>query len=304
MKTKPLHFFIITEQHSIFTWLSATLEMSCINTDKVEKIDINQLPTLEFNANTQALILLETTIYKKNSESIHQHLSQLYVDIPLLLLTDSVNNKNLNSLNKMFNVIDTIARPTLSISSLEHTVNSLIKDFNLTQQLKKLAHYDALTGAANRYLFQDRLMQIFKRAKRYNETFALLSFDLNEFKKVNDAYGHEVGDLLLKKFVAQLTKIKRDTDTLARLGGDEFSMIISNITEDNLYVLVNKIKDLFSKEFTLATQLIKIKTSIGGVIISPNKIDKITINKALKLADEAVYEAKLLKVTAAVIKTA
>lgn len=302
MKNKPLHFFIITSEAATLSWLSATLSVTDIVISGIEAVTIDQLTGLQFNHKQQAVILLDEKIYVKQSAKIHQNLNQLYVDVPILLLTDSLANKDLPTLNKMFNVIDTIARPTLSINSLEHTINSLVKDFKLTQELKKLAHYDALTGAANRYLFQDRLAQIFNRAKRYQENFALLSFDLNEFKKVNDSFGHEVGDLLLKKFVEQLNKITREADTLARLGGDEFFMIMPNMTVNNLGIVLDKIKALFNPKFNLAGQQIKIKTSIGAVVINHQTIEQFTITQALKLADLAVYEAKAQKETAAVIK--
>lgn len=302
MKNKPLHFFIITAEATTLNWLSATLNVTDIVISVIEPVTIDQLTRLKFNHKQQAVILLDEKIYNKQSSKIHQNLNQLYIDVPILLLTDSLASKDLPTLNKMFNVIDTIARPTLSINSLEHTVNSLVKDFKLTQELKKLAHYDALTGAANRYLFQDRLAQIFNRAKRYQETFVLLSFDLNEFKKVNDNFGHEVGDLLLKKFVEQLNKVKRESDTLARLGGDEFFMILSNMTFASLAVVIDKIKALFNPNFNLAGQQLKIKTSIGAVLINHQTIEQLTITQALKLADLAVYEAKSQKETTAVIK--
>ncbi len=231
---------------------------------------------------------------------INENLGVSFTEIPILLLTDELEYRSV--INNKFSVIDSIVRSNLSLNLLEHTVYSLINDFLMTQKLKKLAHYDALTGAANRYLFQDRLEQVFIGAKRIFFPFAVLSFDLNGFKKINDLYGHDVGDLLLQKFVFELNQVKRESDTIARLGGDEFTMIVKNISSISLGLLAEKIINSFEDDFDLSGNRIKIRTSIGMVLISEKSQLKITPLQILKLADEAVYEAKRTFDTNVVIK--
>jgi len=187
-----------------------------------------------------------------------------------------------------FAIIDTIVKPSLSIHSLEHAICSLLKDYKLTQRLKRLAHYDSLTGAANRYLFDDRMAETLKKAKREKQAFSLLFFDLNAFKSVNDNYGHEVGDLLLKHFVSQLNKVRRETDTLARLGGDEFCMLLPKAF---LLPLVD-----------LGIEL-HIQSAIGGVNIQNQSISLLSPKEILKIADKCVYEAKKTPETHLVLDT-
>ena len=111
------------------------------------------------------------------------------------------------------------------------------------EEIRYLAFYDGLTGLANRMLFQDRLAQEILSAKRHNQCFALLYLDLDQFKRINDTFGHHIGDQLLKKVSDVLQNCVRSSDStsrvqdlhqdkiIARLGGDEFTIIVSDIKE-------------------------------------------------------------------------
>ncbi|MFD2270555.1 diguanylate cyclase domain-containing protein [Undibacterium arcticum] len=96
------------------------------------------------------------------------------------------------------------------------------------------ANYDLLTGLPNRRLFLDRLEQDLKHAGRIGAPISLLFIDLDHFKEVNDKFGHDAGDLLLRLVTARLLSCIRDTDTVARLSGDEFTVILQDLrgTED------------------------------------------------------------------------
>jgi len=93
------------------------------------------------------------------------------------------------------------------------------------------AHHDPLTGLPNRFLFNDRLNQVIKQARRNETKIAILFIDLDHFKGVNDSMGHNVGDELLKEVASRLKQQIRQTDTLARLGGDEFSIVLNQVAE-------------------------------------------------------------------------
>lgn len=95
--------------------------------------------------------------------------------------------------------------------------------------LRFLAHHDSLTKLTNRSLFYDRLESAFNTAKRYQTRFALLFLDVNDFKRINDGYGHAVGDAVLCEIARRLEVSVRDTDTVARMGGDEFTVLLTDV---------------------------------------------------------------------------
>jgi len=99
----------------------------------------------------------------------------------------------------------------------------------LSESLRSLAFYDSLTGLPNRNLFHDRLSLAMATARRTRDGFALLCIDIDHFKLVNDSFGHDAGDELLRQIAARMQASLRKTDTLARMGGDEFVAILEQI---------------------------------------------------------------------------
>ncbi|MBU1639989.1 MAG: EAL domain-containing protein [Proteobacteria bacterium] len=170
------------------------------------------------------------------------------------------------------------------------------------EEIRILAFYDALTGLANRSLFLDRLNQEISKAKRHKQHFALLFLDLDQFKRVNDTYGHHIGDLLLKNVTASLQKCIRDTDTIsrlanndsetivARLGGDEFTVLLSDIDEpENAAVVAKRIINEIPVSYNIDGHDISITTSIGISIFPTDSSDA---EELVKYADSAMYHAK------------
>ncbi len=104
------------------------------------------------------------------------------------------------------------------------------KRTQLEAQLNFMAQHDQLTGLPNRGLFNDRLDQAIKRLARRPGMVSLLYIDIDHFKKINDSFGHQAGDVLLQAFATRATALLRPTDTLARLGGDEFALVAENLT--------------------------------------------------------------------------
>jgi diguanylate cyclase (GGDEF)-like protein/PAS domain S-box-containing protein len=158
------------------------------------------------------------------------------------------------------------------------------------EQLRKLAHYDLLTGVPNRYLFTKRLESLIKTSRRYNQQFAILFLDLDRFKNVNDTLGHHAGDILLQKVAQRLKRILRKKDTIARIGGDEFIIILPNLKHireaiQTAEVIIESLKASFS----LNGQEVYISTSIG---ISFYPYDGEDIESLIRNADRAMYQAK------------
>ena len=156
------------------------------------------------------------------------------------------------------------------------------------EKLRYLAEYDALTGLANRLIFEDRLSQAIALAKRHKNTIAVFFMDIDDFKKVNDIYGHVVGDLLLGAVAKRMRRSVRAVDTLARLGGDEFALILLDIKrKDNVIKVAKEIISECSKSFLIHNQKIMITLSIG-ISIYPKYGCKALIEKA----DSAMYYVK------------
>ena len=160
----------------------------------------------------------------------------------------------------------------------------------LEERLKHLAFHDSLTGLPNRQLFHDRLEQALAQGRRRATMVAVMFFDLDRFKQINDTLGHDVGDMLLKEVGERLTINVRGSDTVARLGGDEFTAVITNVTSlDQVQQVARKILRSLGKTFNLAENEVNVTSSIG-ISLFPN--DGKELHLLLKRADKALYRAK------------
>jgi diguanylate cyclase (GGDEF)-like protein/PAS domain S-box-containing protein len=159
------------------------------------------------------------------------------------------------------------------------------------EKINLLAYYDPLTGLPNRRLLHDRLHQAVIRAKRSSGRLALMFLDLDEFKPVNDAFGHQAGDALLTAIAQRLQACVRESDTVARLGGDEFVVLLAGIevAQDALRV-AEKIHAALKQPFTLpGGQQVSISSSAGIAIYPEHGRDESTLTRH---ADAAMYQAK------------
>jgi len=170
------------------------------------------------------------------------------------------------------------------------------------EQIAQMAYFDVLTNLPNRYLFKDRLNQAILYAEKYKKLLAIIYLDLDEFKRVNDTFGHNFGDKILQAVSDRLEKSIRKIDTLsriegeglettvARLGGDEFTILLRELKENkDASRVAQRIVDLFSQPFHIENRLIFITTSIG-MALYPN--DGQDVDTLLKNADTAMYHAK------------
>lgn len=153
-----------------------------------------------------------------------------------------------------------------------------------------LAHHDSLTGLPNRLLFNARLEQSLQLAKRHQTHLALLFLDLDRFKFINDSFGHDCGDLLLREIAARIRNCVREQDTVARLGGDEFVILLSEINhEQEAANLADKILRAVHQPVMLDRREVTTSASIG---ISLFPRDASTPAELVKSADTAMYCAK------------
>lgn len=158
------------------------------------------------------------------------------------------------------------------------------------EALNYKATHDVLTGLPNRLLFHDRLQMSIEKAKRNNSKIALFFLDIDNFKKINDSLGHEVGDIILQVVANRIRKLLRKQDTFARLGGDEFTLIIEDLTEyKDASDVATKILYSLNKLIIANNIEVSISCSIG---ISTYPDDSESDKQLLKYADIAMYVAK------------
>jgi diguanylate cyclase (GGDEF)-like protein/PAS domain S-box-containing protein len=161
----------------------------------------------------------------------------------------------------------------------------------LEQQLEHQAHTDALTGLVNRGYFLDLAEKELSRARRYRNPFAIAMLDLDCFKAINDAHGHESGDRVLKEFAAICRDSLRESDLLARIGGEEFVILFPETTREKAAEVAERIREGVAATTVIAAQggTIRFTASIG--IAELAAIDK-NIDALMGRADRALYEAK------------
>lgn len=161
---------------------------------------------------------------------------------------------------------------------------------DMTQELRHMAQHDPLTGLPNRALFFDRLDQELARARRRGGFFAVAFLDLNQFKPVNDNFGHAVGDELLRLVATRVRKSVRAEDTVGRIGGDEFVVLLTGMeSPDAGLEPVEKIRHSLCEPFEVNGHTLAISCSIGVAVYPQDGTDALALTKS---ADDAMYRAK------------
>jgi diguanylate cyclase (GGDEF)-like protein len=157
------------------------------------------------------------------------------------------------------------------------------------ERIERLAHYDMLTGLPNRSLLADRLDREVERARRTSRGFALLMFDLDGFKAVNDTWGHEAGDELLAMVGMRAAECVRAADTIGRLGGDEFLAILPEASHEGALLVAEKLREAISRPYPLREATATIGVSVGISYFGEQGDTAAALQRA---ADIALYEAK------------
>jgi diguanylate cyclase (GGDEF)-like protein len=173
---------------------------------------------------------------------------------------------------------------------LSRALNYAIERKQLQDDILFMAHHDQLTGLANRTLFQSRLEHAMHNATRRDEYLAVLYLDMDHFKPVNDALGHDIGDQLLINIARRLESFVREIDTVARLGGDEFAIVLEGVNSiEDVATVSKKIISGLADPFDIDEHNLHISSSIGAAIYPQHGNDIATL---VKNADAAMYKAK------------
>ena len=250
-------------------------------------------PELPFHQAFLAMIVAGLSAGAVMALSFYQNLVRAYIIIlvvPFALLM-SVQGHTINILISLLMFLFVFMLLMFSKRFYDTILELIISQHALSIQ----AHYDHVTGLANRITLYDRLTLEVSRIKRHNNSAALLFLDMDNFKNINDSYGHNVGDEVLKEFSDKINALIRAEDTLARLGGDEFIILLSNLDSNRDKVfqvtqkLSSKIHAKLDESINIQSNLLKLSVSIGIEIIDANNLN---INEIIKNADTAMYQAK------------
>lgn len=184
--------------------------------------------------------------------------------------------------------------PVRDESGYIRAIIAIVQDINerklLEGKLEAMAHYDALTGLPNRALFFDRLGQAISQTKRSQGQFALMFVDLDGFKAVNDTFGHDTGDALLKAVSEHLLECVRESDTVARMGGDEFTLILRAMRgPQDAATVAEKILATLAAPYHLLGHECRIGASVGIVLYPQHGKNA---EELLNQADHAMYAVK------------
>jgi diguanylate cyclase (GGDEF)-like protein/PAS domain S-box-containing protein len=172
-----------------------------------------------------------------------------------------------------------------------HTDIQLLKAHEI--QLEHMAHFDALTGLPNRALLADRLQQAMAQALRHGRRLAVVYLDLDGFKSINDAHGHDTGDQLLKAVSLRLCAALREGDTMARLGGDEFVAVLLDVQDVGACrPILERLLAAARQPLTLGELPVAISASLGMTFYP--QADEVNGDQLLRQADQAMYQAKVL----------
>ena len=204
---------------------------------------------------------------------------------------EAIEEKVKTAVEKLTYVNFALANEVSTRVMLEHRLASATEQELATRHA---AFHDALTGLPNRALFEDRLEHGLAQAKRHGRNLAVLFLDLDDFKIINDSYGHDVGDHVLKTIAQRLLETTRNVDTISRHGGDEFLyLVMESRTEQDIELIAGKILRAVQAPCqvnTTATSIsLDVSTSIG-IAIFPK--DGTTAEALVKGADTAMYQAK------------
>lgn len=202
---------------------------------------------------------------------------------------------NRHKSGRRFHVLKTIT-PIMGADGRVISHTCVDKDYNAEvqarAQIDHLAMHDPLTGLANRILLDDRVQHAIARSHRQDGGFALIYLDIDDFKPINDHFGHAAGDTVLKAIATRLKVCTRDMDTVARIGGDEFVILLEDtVTATQSIQVARKMVGVVNQPIVIGAREVRLSASVG---VSRYRTHGRKAAKLLLAADEAMYRAKTL----------
>ncbi len=236
-----------------------------------------------------ALILLDAVMPGLDGFTTCQQIKDKgFKDIPVIMITGLDDDLSVERAYEV-GAIDFITKP-IKWAVLKHRVRSVIATVVAERKVKLLAYRDSLTQLPNRLLFADRLEQSLIRAARNRDAVALMLIDLDDFKLVNDSFGHDAGDKLIKAIANLLSSSLRRADTVARLGGDEFAVIVEGIdSASDAISIADNLTTILKHNVRIDNHETFVSASVGIAVFPDDGSDARVL---LKNADTAMFRAK------------
>ncbi|MCP4142669.1 MAG: diguanylate cyclase [Chloroflexi bacterium] len=195
-----------------------------------------------------------------------------------------------NQIDVQKNEVNELSRLNNELTSLQRELTKKNLELEkLYKQMQEVAVTDRLTKIYNRWGFYELAEKECERAKRYSHPLSIITFDLDYFKKVNDTYGHAIGDLVLEKTVAYCKKELRTSDIFGRMGGEEFAVLMPESDEVSAGLVAERIRQALSEPIVFDENSLTITVSIGVASLSEELFN---LEKMLWCADRALYKAK------------
>lgn len=267
----PLSMIVLDAENRVQRWNAEAEKTFLWRAKDVMKKSVLSIVPPEKHAEVEAIL---TTVRKNNCISNHENINITKDGSEILCEWMNAPFKN-NQKHSSF--IICMAR-------------DITEQNRLKKALEQAAHYDNLTSLPNRALIFEKLKQSLETAARQRTKVAILFLDLNGFKAINDTFGHEIGDELLRTVAQRLPQAIRASDYAGRLGGDEFLVILQNINSlENAQRIANNLRNLICQPCMIKTETVTVDVSIG---ISLYPDDTTEINALIHQADQNMYQAK------------
>ncbi|TNF65453.1 MAG: EAL domain-containing protein [Gammaproteobacteria bacterium] len=265
--------------------------------------DFSEIEVLDHHFNkdlfsTIDCVLIDYSMPKINGiELINEVNALLNIQAPAMVMMTGYGDESIAAESIKSGANDYLSKNDFDLVTLERAILSSIQQNALKkelqekeQQLRVMALQDMLTQLPNRAAFQETLTKMLSASERYNRNSALLFIDLDDFKNINDGYGHITGDGVLLQVSTRINQCVRKSDFVSRIGGDEFAVILDEIVEDyDAGIVAEKICQSLSEPFDVDGKVVKIGATIGIFCFSSTHIDEI---ECIKRADIAMYRAK------------
>jgi len=269
-------FFLQAFPHDVheFTWISEP-----------------EMPALVPLLHECDICLIDQNLGKESGIDILRGVGARDLPVPMILLT-GVDNDDIDEQAATHGASDYLVKEELSPSLLKRSIRYSIANKTQEKKLAKFAYTDGLTGLANRIKFDHAIELAVQTSARTNTFLALVVLDLDDFKMINDTFGHAAGDTLLQEFSKRIKALVRQSDVVARLGGDEFGIIINGYKQQSdIHILTDKILSVFEKPIQYGEESFHGKGSLGVAILSPDETPR-DAAALLRAADGALYRAK------------
>ncbi|GAA0812402.1 GGDEF domain-containing response regulator [Colwellia asteriadis] len=276
-----------------------TLKKSNLNVNIVEAVTVDQGLEL-YSKHSFDIILLDYKMPARDGiEMILDIRNEFKGSGTAIVMMSTVEDENIALECIKAGAQDFLTKSDVSVKKLRRAIlhsttrHELEKQlFQTYQQVKQLAETDSLTGLPNRYFFDESLKLAITNNRRNNHTLALLLLDIDNFKLINDNFGHDVGDCLLNKTVSKIKGCLRGNELFSRLGGDEFAITLSNLESNEQALLVaQRIISAMQESIEISTSTINSTVSIG---VAFHPCNGRTSEELFKYADIAMYRAKKL----------